>query len=117
MSRREAARADIHPQAILDWSNADALDSGVYIGHAGWRAFMQARDEALGERRVDSVELLTPAADTVVLIGRVREQGRASGIQVETYGAAICTLRGGKIVRFKVYQSRDQALKAAGLDG
>jgi ketosteroid isomerase-like protein len=111
----EAALADVHPQAILDWSNSDALDSGVYMGHAGWRAFMQARDEVLGERRFDSVELLTPAADTVVLIGRVREQGRASGIEVETYGAAICTLREGKIVRFKIYQSRDEALKAVGL--
>jgi ketosteroid isomerase-like protein len=111
----EAALADIHPQAILDWSNSDALDSGVYMGHAGWRAFMQGRDEALRERRFDSVELLTPAADTVVVSGRVREQGRASGIEVETYGAVICELREGKIVRFKIYQSRDEALTAVGL--
>jgi ketosteroid isomerase-like protein len=112
----DAALADIHPEAILDWSNSDALDSGVYTGHAGWRAFMQARDEALGERRFDSIELLTPAADTVVLIGRVRERGRASGIEVETYGAAVCTLRYGKIVRFKIYQSSAEALKAVGIE-
>jgi ketosteroid isomerase-like protein len=111
----EAALADIHPQAILDWSNSDALDSGVYTGHAGWRAFMQARDEALGERRFDSVQLLTPAADTVVLIGRVQEQGRASGIEVETYGAGVWRLREGKIVCFKIYQSSHDALKAVGL--
>src|SRR5437764_1970427 len=78
----EAALADVHPEATLDWSNSEALDSGVYTGHAGWRAFLQARDEALGERRFDSVELLAPTDDTVVLIGRVREQGRASGIEV-----------------------------------
>jgi ketosteroid isomerase-like protein len=77
---------------------------------------LQARDEVLSERRFDSVELLAPDADTVVLIGRVREQGRASGIEVETYGAAICTLREGKIVRFKIYQSSAEALKAVGLD-
>jgi ketosteroid isomerase-like protein len=112
----EAALADIHPQAILDWSNSDALDSGVYTGHAGWRAFMQARNEVLGERRFDSVELLTPAADTVVLIGRVQERGRASGIEVETYGAAVCRLREGKIACFKIYQSSDDALKAVGLE-
>jgi ketosteroid isomerase-like protein len=113
----EAALADVHPQATLDWSNSDAPDSGVYTGHAGWRAFMQARDEALGERRFDSVELLTPSADTVLLIGHVREQGRASGIEVETYGAAVFTLRGGKVVRLKIYQSSADALKAVGLEG
>ncbi len=112
----EAALADIHPQATLDWSNSDALDRGVYTGHAGWRSFLQARDEALGARRFDAVELLAPDADTVVLIGRVREQGRASGIEVETQGAAVCTLRGGKIVCFKIYQSSAEALKAVGLE-
>jgi ketosteroid isomerase-like protein len=111
----EAALADIHPQATLDWSNSNAPDRGVYTGHAAWRAFMQARDEALGERRFDSVELLTPADDTVVLVGRVQERGRASGIEVESRGAAVWTLREGKIVRFKIYQSSDDALKAVGL--
>src|SRR6476619_990922 len=111
----EAALADIDPQATLDWSNSDAPDSGVYTGHTAWRAFMRARDDALGERRFDAVEILTPTDDTVVLIGRVQERGRASGIAVESRGAAVWTLRDGKIVRFKIYQSSDEALKALGL--
>jgi uncharacterized protein len=110
----EAALADIDPQATLDWSNSDAPDSGVYTGHTAWRAFMRARDDALGERRFDYVEILTPTDDTVVLIGRVQERGRASGIEVESRGAAVWTLRDGKIVRFKIYQSSDEALKALG---
>ena len=104
-----AALAYVHPQATLDWSNSDALDRGVYTGHAGWRTFFQGRDEVLGERRFDSVELLAPAADTVVLVGRVREQGRASGIAVETHGAAVWRLSEGKIVHLKIYQSSDDA--------
>jgi len=111
----EAALSYIHPQAILDWTNSNAPDRGVYEGHAGWRTFMGARDEALGERQFDSVELLAPTDDTVVLIGRVQERGRASGIEVESRGAAIWTLREGKIVRFTIYQSSDEALKAVGL--
>jgi ketosteroid isomerase-like protein len=112
----ETALADIHPQATLDWSNSDAPDSGVYTGHAAWLTFMRTRNDVLGERRFDSVELLTPADDTVILIGRVQERGRASGIEVESHGAAVWTLREGQIVRFKIYQSRDEALKAAGLE-
>jgi len=110
------ALADIHPQATLDWSNSNAPDRGVYTGHAAWRAFLRTRDEALGERRFDFVELLTPADDTVVLVGRVHERGRASGIEVESRGAAVWTLREGKIIRFKIYQSSDEALKAVGLE-
>ena len=111
----EAALHDIDPDATLDWSNSDALDSGVYTGHAAWRAFMEARDEALSERRFDSAEILTPAADTVVLGGRLREQGRASGVAVETRGATVWTLREGKVICLKIYQSTDDALKAVGL--
>jgi ketosteroid isomerase-like protein len=111
----EAALEDIDPEAKLDWSNSDAPDSGVYTGHAAWRAFAQARDEALGARRFDPVELLAPAGDTVVLVGRMREQGRASGVEVEAAGAAVWTLRDGKVVYLKIYQSGEEALKAVGL--
>jgi ketosteroid isomerase-like protein len=111
----EAALEDVDPEAKLDWSNSDAPDSGVYTGHAAWRAFVQARDEVLGERRFDSAEFLDPAPDTVVLVGRIREQGRASGVEVETRGAAIWTLRDGKVIRVKIYQSSDEALKAVDL--
>jgi ketosteroid isomerase-like protein len=111
----DSALADIHPQAILDWSNSNAPDRGVYTGYAEWRAFLRTRDDALGQRRFEAVEILTPDKDTVVLIGRVQERGRASGIEVESRGAAVWTLREGKIIRFKIYQSSDEALKAVGL--
>jgi ketosteroid isomerase-like protein len=112
----DVALSDIDDRATLDWSNSDAPDSGVYTGYAAWRSFLETRDEALGERHFDPVELLTPAADTVVLIGRVREQGRSSGIEVESYGAAVWTLREGKVVCMKIYQSSDEALRAVGLE-
>jgi ketosteroid isomerase-like protein len=110
-----SAFADIDPEATLDWSNSDAPDSGVYTGHAAWLSFFQARDEALGDRRLDDPEIIVPAADTVVFCVRIREQGRVSGINVETRGAAVWRLREGKIISLKVYQSRDEALKAVGL--
>jgi ketosteroid isomerase-like protein len=112
----EAALADIHPQATLDWSNSNAPDRGVYVGHGAWRDFMQARDEVLAGRRFDSVELLAPSDDTVVLIGSVLERGRTSGVEVESRGAAVWTLSEGKVVGFKIYQSSTDALRAVGLE-
>jgi ketosteroid isomerase-like protein len=111
----DAALEDVDLDATLDWSNSDAPDSGVYTGHAAWRAFARARDEALGARRFDPDELLAPTVDTVLLIGRMREQGRASGVEVEAAGAALWTLRDGKVIQLKIYQSGDEALKAVGL--
>ena len=111
----DAALEDIDAEAILDWSNSDAPDSGVYTGHAAWRTFMQARDDALGNRRFDTAKLIAPNAETVLLAGSTSEQGRASGAEVEGRGASIWTLREGKVVCLKLYQSGDEALKAAGL--
>jgi ketosteroid isomerase-like protein len=111
----DAALEDVDAEATLDWSNSDALDSGVYTGRAAWRAFMRERDAALGERRVDTV-ILAATTDTVVLAGRIREQGRVSGVAVETRGATVWTLRDGKVIRLKIYQSTDEALKAVGLE-
>jgi ketosteroid isomerase-like protein len=112
----DAALEEVDEEATLDWSNSDALDSGVYTGRAAWRAFMQGRDAALRERRFDTVEVLAPTTDTVVLVGRIREQGRASGVAVETRGATVWTLRDGKVIRLKIYQSTSEALKAVGLE-
>ena len=113
----EAVLAEIHPEAVLDWSDSNAPDRGVYVGHDAWKAFMQARNEVLEKRRVIYTEVLTPSEDTVVLIGTVQERGRTSGIEVESHGAAVCTLHDGKLVSFKIYQEPANALRAVGLEG
>ena len=41
----EAALEDIDPGAVLDWSNSNAPDGGIYIGHAAWRDFAHASGE------------------------------------------------------------------------
>src|SRR6476646_80220 len=111
----EGALVYVDPQATLDWSDSDALDSGVYTGHAAWRTFMRTRDEAYSQR-IDTVELAAPTDDSVLLIGSVQAKGRASGVEVETRGDGVWTLRDGKIVHFKIYQSSAEALKAVGLE-
>jgi ketosteroid isomerase-like protein len=103
------------PEVEFDWSNSDAPDSGVYTGRAGVRAFLEARDDALEERRLDFVQVIAPAPDTVVYTARMRERGRASGVEVTTRIALVWTLREGKVIRLTVYQTSDEALKAVGL--
>ena len=111
----DGALEDVHPDAKLDWSSSDAPDSGVYTGHAAWRAFAGARDEVLAGRGFEFAELVASGPDEVVLVGRMRERGRTSGIEVQAQGSAVFTLREGKIARLKLYRTSEQALKAVGL--
>ena len=112
----DAHLGDMDPEVEYDWSKSDAPDSAVYTGHAAVRAFLQARDEALEERRLDFVKIIAAAPDTVVYTARMRERGRASGVEVTTQIALVWKLREGKIIRLTVYQSGDEALKAVGLE-
>src|SRR5436190_23503903 len=48
--------AHLDPEVVYDWSNSDAPDRGVYTGHTAVRGWMQGRDEALEERRLDFVK-------------------------------------------------------------
>ena len=111
----DAHLADMDPEVVYDWSNSDAPDRGVYSGRADVRAFLQARDEALEERRLDFVKSIAAAPDTVVYTARMRERGRASGVEVTTQIALVWRLRDGKIIHLTVYQTSDEALKAVGL--
>lgn len=61
-------------------------------------------------------EEIHDAGDKVVVIQSFGGQGRASGISVDQIpGAAMLTLRDGKVIRFQGYLSRDQAFADAGL--
>src|SRR6478752_7073505 len=111
----DATLADTDPEVEYDWSRSDAPDSGVYTGRAAVRAFLQAREEALEERRLDFVKTIAAAPDTVVYTARMRERGRASGVEVTTRIALVYKLREGKIIHLTVYQTSDEALKAVGL--
>ena len=108
--------ADMDPDVALDWSNSSAPDRGVYRGHAAVRAFLESRDEALGERRVDLAKTIAGAPDTVVYTAQMRQRGRASGVEVTTHIDLVLKLREGKIIHLTVYQTSEEALKAVGLE-
>ena len=112
----DAALSDVAPDAELDWSGSEAPDRGVFRGPAEWSKFMGGRQEGLSDTHYDAAELIDVPPDTVVLVARVRGRGRVSGVETEALGAAVWTLRHGQITRLTLYQTRAQALKAAGLE-
>ena len=61
------------------------------------------------ERFVDT------GGDEVVVLGRYRASGGASGVELEGEHGYVWTIRDGRAVRFQWYQSHAEALEAAGL--
>jgi ketosteroid isomerase-like protein len=62
-------------------------------------------------------ERLLPVDDERVLVFvRATATGVGSGVPVERRTAHECTFSGGRLVRFKVYSDRDDALEAARRD-
>jgi ketosteroid isomerase-like protein len=53
--------------------------------------------------------------DRVLVFVRVSATGQGSGAPVEIQAAHECTVRDERLVRFKVFGDRDQALEAVGL--
>jgi hypothetical protein len=44
-------------------------------------------------------------------------RGKSSGVEVDMRNWQIFTLRGGRVVRYRLFSTREQALEAAGLRG
>ena len=58
-------------------------------------------------------EELIDAGDKVVAVVHQWGVGRASGIRVERRVGQVWTVRDGKVVRWEIYEDRDEALEAA----
>jgi hypothetical protein len=63
----------------------------------------------------DDCEELIDAGEHVISVVTSRARGRVSGLEVECTG--VWTIHEGKVVRVEWFESREEALEAAGLTG
>jgi ketosteroid isomerase-like protein len=93
----------------------DILDAGEYRGHAGFRRWVE--DWATGLPAISlELEEFIDAGERVVAVFLVKATPRGSTAQVERRDGIVYTCRDGRIARFDYYNSRDQALRAVGLE-
>ena len=103
----------------LDFSrlpHAEVVGGGLYRGHEGLRSWYREWYEAW-ESFDQAYEELIDAGERVVSVWNQRGRGRASGAEVELGGAAVWTVRDGKVVRQVGFPTREEALEAVGLSG
>ena len=86
-----------------------------FHGRAGVVTEAERWEEIWSDYRFE-VEDLIEAGDKVVLLYRQVGIAKGSGIEVEERAAWIYTLREGEIARVEMFQDRETALRAAGLE-
>ena len=87
-------------------------DQDTYVGRDGVRAFWTAWTDSFEGFRLE-VEDLIDAGDDVVVVARISGQGIASGAGVRSNPFAhVVGLREGKIRRWAMYDSAQEALEA-----
>jgi len=86
----------------------------LYRGHEGIRRWFRAWNEAWVESDLHLEELIEAGEDVVSVVSR-RGRGRVSGVEVQSPGAVLWTIRNGKVARVVLFPTRDEALEAVGL--
>jgi uncharacterized protein len=92
----------------------DVSSSGQRRGHEGVRRAMAGWMGNWDDYRFE-LRRLIDCGDDVVAEGWQRARGRASGVEVSEEIFSVWTLRGGQVVRQRMFRERRQALEAVGL--
>jgi ketosteroid isomerase-like protein len=66
---------------------------------------------------VSLVEVLRDEDDVLVVVERIRGEGRSSGVEVEMHTYAVYRFDGGKLRKRSAFTTREAALEAAGGQG
>jgi ketosteroid isomerase-like protein len=102
----------------LDFTNSRGPMSGIYRGLNETVEFLRAFVEPWAEVEFDPNAEMSELEDgRVFTVNSLRARGDQSGVEVTATGAAIWTVRDGKVAAMKLYQSKAEALEAVSSAG
>ena len=113
-----SAREVLDPQIAWSWSPSMSGLTGVgtYHGIEGVEAATRDAFKAWEMFRQEAEEFIEEGDDVVILV-RMQGRPRGSNQEIETTGGHVWTFRGGKVIRFRAFDTPTEALEAAGLSG
>jgi ketosteroid isomerase-like protein len=103
------------PDAVIDWSKARTFEAGVYRGHGEIRAFIEGFLAAWDEVRIEIVDGPAEVRDGLLLTENVAYMRGRDGIEVQAQSTWLITVRDGEQASLTLYQTKQEALQAAGL--
>jgi ketosteroid isomerase-like protein len=92
----------------FDWSRR-LLDPVVLRGRDQARAYLEETMEVFEQMRLEPIELID-FGDDVLNVSTAYFRGRSSGANVMARAGILWTVRSGRIVRFRFYQTKEDAL-------
>ncbi len=102
------------PDAVLDWSNSRGLEAGVIRGQGEIRPYLQRFLETFEEVRIEVEDLMEVQDGVVIAENLARVRGR-DGIETQARSAWLIRIREGQTTSLTLYQTKAQALEAAGV--
>jgi ketosteroid isomerase-like protein len=100
--------------AVFDNSNAIFADPGMYRGFDRIREWLITQGEMWESQRYEPEEFIPVGVDQVVVPQEIVSVGR-DGVEVVAHTAPLFTLHAGKVTEMKNFQTKAEALEAAGL--
>jgi ketosteroid isomerase-like protein len=107
----EAARSFADPEVEVYVAQEEDLPVGLddaYYGPDGYCQAMEEWAEAWRNWRVEVEDVVEVAQDKFLVTGRHFGEGRASGVKLERWSAALYTMRRGKILRVDMFFLADK---------
>ena len=102
------------PEVVLE-AGTDAFTEGEWHGQEGAVQFVANQMEVLKEMWMRLDEFIDVDEDCFIVGITFGGQARHTAIPVEMHPFHVLTLRRGKILRWQVFLTREEALEAAGL--
>ena len=105
------------PEVVLDAGGSEAFTEGEWRGHDGAVGFVVNQMDAMDGMWMRHEEFIPIDPDTFVIGITFGGRAKHTGIPVELKPFHVFNLRGGRVTRWRIFLSREQALEAAGLSG
>jgi ketosteroid isomerase-like protein len=100
---------------VVDMSNSIGPDKGVYRGVEQVRELWKSLSDPFDAVRWEAEEIIEVDEERLIVVVHAFMRGRGSGAEVDAVNAALWTISDGKGRSMKLYQSKADALEAAGL--
>lgn len=102
------------PEIVWDTTASGMPSAGVYLGREGVRRFFRDWLADWDDYEIKARECID-AGGAVLLVFRQAGTGKRGGVRTERDFFGVWELDGSKVVRFRLFASREEANKAAGL--
>ena len=109
-----AAALELFAETLVTTQPPTQADARAYVGHDGLLQALTDWGGQWDEWQIALVRVID-ADPYVVSVHQQRGRGRTSGIEVATELGSVYNVEGGKIVRWQMFFSEQEALEAVGL--